>query len=104
MPTTITLDGVHGSSNPIKRFFQRVGLGRDDRGQWLGCPPGVGCLPPAGPHLGDAWSDEAAAGSSAGDNAVADFTVAAVGWGVLAFAVGTAAVRGWNASQRLFRR
>lgn len=96
MPTTITLEGVR--SYPFMRFWRgRLGgLGRDDRNQWLGCPP-MGCGPK---RLGDAWSDDAAGGNG---NAVADFTTAAVGWGVLAFALGTAALRGYGAVQRRLR-
>lgn len=100
MPSTITLEGA-GAPGPIRRFFRRVGLGRDDRDNWLGCPPGVGCMSRA-PHLGDAWSDDA--NDAASSNAVADFTVSAVGWGILAFAAGTLAIRGYDAGARLFRR
>jgi hypothetical protein len=100
MPTTLTLSGA-GAPGPVTRFFRRVGLGRDDRDQWLGCPPGVGCLPRG--QLGDAWSDDAAAAGT-GDNAIADFTTAAVGWGVLAFAVGTAVIRGYGAGSRFLKR
>ncbi len=60
-----------------------AGLGRDDRGQWLG----------------DAWDND-----GAGTNAAADFTTSALGWGVLAFAVGTAALRGYSAVRRATAR
>jgi len=76
MPTAMTLDGTKPGA--FKRLLSRVGLG-DDRGQWLG----------------DAWSDDAAA--VAPENPVADFTKATFGWGVLAFALGTAGIRGYQA-------
>lgn len=78
MPTAMTLDGTKSGPGVFKRLLSRVGLG-DDRGQWLG----------------DAWSDEAAA--AAPENPVADFTKATFGWGVLAFALGTAGIRGYRA-------
>lgn len=76
MPTAMTLDGTKPGA--FKRFFSRIGLG-DDRGQWLG----------------DVWNDEAAA--AAPENPVADFTKATFGWGVLAFALGTAGIRSYQA-------
>lgn len=72
----MTLDGT--KPGVFKRLLSHVGLG-DDRGQWLG----------------DAWSDEAAA--AAPENPVAEFTKAGFGWGVLAFALGTAGFRGYRA-------
>ena len=78
MPSTITLDGVRPGF--FARVFSRRLHGVDDRGKWLG----------------DAWSDDAAAADAVAANPVADFTVSAVGWGVLAFAAGTAAIRGYR--------
>jgi hypothetical protein len=105
MPTTITLDGARrgGLWNTIKTTLGprgrgmgalqpwALGPGQDDRGKWLT----GGAM--AGP-VGDVWSDDT---SADGGSAVADFTVAAVGWGVLAFAVGTAALRGYAAVKKL---
>ena len=76
MPTTITLDGVRTTA--LRRFFHNL-------------------APRPRPSLGDAWSDDTAAPGS--NNAVADFTTAAFGWGVLAFAVGTAAIRGYRGAK-----
>lgn len=108
MPTTITLDGARrggfwsavkstlgprnrgaNMGNPLQPWGPRPG--QDDRGQYL---TGI-----AGP-VGDVWSDDASA-SDGGTSPVADFTISAVGWGILAFAVGTAAFRGYAAARKL---
>lgn len=110
MPTTITLEGLRRPRRPgtwvihtLRAARNRL-AGADDRGQWLTGVGDVYMQVPRGGNnvrLGDAWSDDAAVG--AGDNAVADFTTAAVGWGVLAFAVGTVAIRGFTAAKKLIK-
>lgn len=83
MPTTMTLEGVRMSR--FKSFLRNLGPRR----------------------LGDAWSDDATAAATptvaAGSNAAADFTTAALGWGVLAFAAGSALFRGTAAVRKLFK-
>lgn len=93
MPTTITLDGARrpGRWNIFTSRLRGVqpwgpAPGSDDRGQWLGRP------------VGDVWSDDAAGGRG---NAIADFTTSVLGWGILAFAAGTMAYRGYGAVKKL---
>jgi len=114
MPTTITLDGARrpGRWNVFSAF-----RGADDRGRWLGrprtargaCP--TGCWPERQDGrivcvcadtlatqrlrgLGDAWSDGTA------PSPLADFTASLIGWGILAFAAGTVAHRGYGAIKK----
>jgi hypothetical protein len=123
MPTTITLDGAR--SGAISRFLGRTFTrrartaayatcpsgcwpetqdgrticgcadtplkGADDRGKWLTGPA------LAGP-VGDVWSE----GSGDAPSPLADFTASAIGWGILAFAAGTLAYRGYGAIKKRF--
>lgn len=52
--------------------------------------------------FGDAWSDDEAA-AAAPVSPIEEMTVSFVGWGILAFAVMTAAVRGKAAASRYFK-
>jgi hypothetical protein len=91
MASTITLDGVR--MNRFKRFVKNIGFKRDGVGDVYMSFPG-GYRKTTGPRLlGDAWSDDQAAPPGAGTAFAADFTTSAVGWGVLAFAIATAALR-----------
>lgn len=65
--------------------------GADDRGKWLTGPA------LAGP-VGDVWSE----GSGGAPSPLADFTASAIGWGILAFAAGTLAYRGYGAIKKRF--
>lgn len=78
MPTTMTLEGARTSK--LVNFLRNIS-------------------PRRRPLLGDAWSDDVAA--QAGTNAIADFTTSALGWGILAFAAGTAAIRATRAVKRV---
>lgn len=121
MPTTMTLDGVR--MNRFVAFLKNLGPRPKTMGdvylhtareasRALPATVDQGTIHPQArlvrsphqPHqlLGDAWSDDAVA-AGGGSNAIADFTVATVGWGILAFAVGTAAIRGYRAVSGLVK-
>lgn len=90
MPSVMTLEGAG------RRRFSFASLTRSTIG-----PRGRTGLFGIG-HFGDAWSDDEAA-AAAPASPIETMTVSFVGWGILAFAVVTAAVRGKHALSKYLK-
>lgn len=51
--------------------------------------------------FGDAWSDDA---SATEERPLEEMTTSFISWGILAFAIGTVAVRGYEAGRHFFKK